>query len=35
MNHFPESQKALEFAEFTLENSEYNLLGGFTLGTIN
>lgn len=35
MKHYPESQKALEYAEFTLENSEYNLLGGFTLGTIN
>lgn len=35
MKHYPESQKALEYAEFTLENSEYNLLGGFTLGAIN
>lgn len=35
MNLYAESFKALERAEFTLENSEYNLHGGFELGTVN
>jgi uncharacterized protein (UPF0332 family) len=35
MNQLSESFKALEYAEFTLQNSEYNLHGGFALGTIN